>query len=214
MCVAGKYEKILKLHSKARKWSEQDARALSDERYRHDMLEQMMRQGLTHQSPDEIDQRRELIKAVIELMNGEDRMQLVGDLIEKRNKDISNGGNNNNDNNNNNDDSNDDEETTTPRRSGREKKTKKDAMQQWNPITKTYEQVHTALVNYQTATLIGFKEKSTTLCNRSTTMINNTIDIFDTYTGTGTTLTVMNEISRMKGTRIRIVGISEIDDVS
>ena len=43
-------------------------------------------------------------------------------------------------------------------------------------------------------------------------MTNNTIDIFDTYTGTGTTITVMEEISRDKGIRIRVVGISEIDD--
>ena len=63
---------MLKLHSKARKWSEKDARALTDERYRNDMMHQMMRQGLAHLSPDEIEQRKELVKAAVELMNGED----------------------------------------------------------------------------------------------------------------------------------------------
>ena len=48
MCVGGKFEKILKLHAKARKWSEKDARALTDDRYRSGLLEQMMRQGLAH----------------------------------------------------------------------------------------------------------------------------------------------------------------------
>ena len=214
MCVGRKYEQMLRMHSKARKWSEKDARALTYERYRNNMINQMMRQGLAHLSPDEIAQRQELVKAAVELMNGEDQMQLVGKIVEKRNKEIGDRGSSNNNNNSNddNDKSNDDEKTTGPRRSGRERKKKKDEMQQWNPITKTYEQVHMTSINYQTATLVGFEKKSPTLCNRSTTMTNNTIDIFDTYTGTGTTLTVMDEISRNKGIIIRVVGISEIDD--
>ena len=74
MCVGGKFEKILKLHATARKWSEKDARALTDDRYRSGLLEQMMRQGLANTSPQEAEQRRELVKAAVEMMNGEDNV--------------------------------------------------------------------------------------------------------------------------------------------
>ena len=68
MCVGGKFEQTLK----ARRWSEKDARALTDERYRNNLLEQMMRQGLAHLSPHEVEQRQELVKQAIELMGSDD----------------------------------------------------------------------------------------------------------------------------------------------
>ena len=119
MCVGGKFEKILKLHATARKWSEKDARALTDDRYRSGLLEQMMRQGLVNTSPQESEQRRELVKAAIEMMNGEDKLQLVGDLVKhKQSSDADNsssggGGNSNTDKT--------VEKTTPQRRSGRER---------------------------------------------------------------------------------------------
>ena len=93
MCVGGKFEQTLKLHSKARRWSEKDARALTDDRYRNNLLEQMMRQGLAHLSPHEVEQRQELVKQAIELMNSDDRMQLVSEVVEKRMKQIGSGDN-------------------------------------------------------------------------------------------------------------------------
>jgi len=56
---------MLKIHRKARKWSERDARALIDKTYRDDLLKRMMRQGLATLAPHEIDQRKELVKQAI-----------------------------------------------------------------------------------------------------------------------------------------------------
>jgi hypothetical protein len=61
MCAGGQLEAMLKIHSKARKRSERDARALTDQRYRNNLLERMMRQGLTSLSPAEFEQRKELV---------------------------------------------------------------------------------------------------------------------------------------------------------
>ena len=86
MCVGGQFEKILKIHKKARKWSERDARALTDSNYRDNLIHDMMRQGLASLSPDEIAQRQELVKQAVELITNEDQMQLVSELVEKANK--------------------------------------------------------------------------------------------------------------------------------
>jgi hypothetical protein len=64
-CVGGQFEAVLKIHRKARKWSERDARALTDKTYRDDLLKRMMRQGLATLAPHEIEQRKELVKQAI-----------------------------------------------------------------------------------------------------------------------------------------------------
>ena len=193
MCVGGKFEKILKLHATARKWSEKDARALTDDRYRSGLLEQMMRQGLVNTSPQESEQRRELVKAAIEMMNGEDKLQLVGDLVKHKqssdadNSSSSGGGNSNTDKT--------VEKTTPQRRSGRERTPRQDTRKQWNPLTKEYEQV----IVKATATQSG------------RTRVEATIDICDTYSGTGTTIVAAGDIARDMGIRIAVTSICEID---
>lgn len=191
MCVGGKFEQALKLHSKARRWSEKDARALTDDRYCDNLLEHMMRQGLAHLSPHEVEQRQELVKQAIELMGSDDRMQLVSEVVEKRMKQLGNG------------DNADSERVggaeaaeAPPRRSSRERATQK-TTRQWNPITKEYEQVKATL----TAASTGYG------------VMAATIRIFDTYSGTGTTTTVAAEVSRITGIRLSVVAISEIDKV-
>jgi hypothetical protein len=163
VCVGGKFEQTLKLHSKARRWSEKDARALTDDRYRDNLLEQMMRQGLAHLSPHEVEQRQELVKQAIELMGSDDRMQLVSEVVEKRMKQIGNG------------DNADSErvggaeaEEAPPRRSSRERTVQKTTRQWNNPITKEYEQVKATLTAAPTVSGV----------------MAATIRIFDTYVHT------------------------------
>jgi hypothetical protein len=129
---------MLKIHRKARKWSERDARALTDKTYRDSPLKRMMRQGLATLAPHEIEHRKELVKQAVELMTPADQRQLVNDIVNKTSKgeskdedgaDIALG-----------DTSSDTEEADeAPRRSSRTSRKKPERIQWWNPQTKQYE---------------------------------------------------------------------------
>ena len=79
-------ELVGKIHRKARKWSERDARALTDKTYRDSLLKRMMRQGLATLAPHEIEHRKELVKQAVELMTPADQRQLVNDIVNKTSK--------------------------------------------------------------------------------------------------------------------------------
>jgi hypothetical protein len=70
---------MLKIHRKARRWSERGARALTDKTYRGGLLKRMMHQGLATLAPHEIEQRKELMKQAVELITTADQRQLVSD---------------------------------------------------------------------------------------------------------------------------------------
>jgi site-specific DNA-cytosine methylase len=211
MCVGGQFEAMLKVHSKARKWSERDARALTDQQYRNNLLERMMRQGLASMSPAEFEQRKELVKQAVELMGHEDQRQLVSELVSKdklaENQPMSDAESV----------SSDEEQEPEPRRSSREQRSKSDRMKWWNPDTKQYEGGGAKLDAHS---VMGARSKAkkqklprSSAKNRSGSPPWASIEIFDAYTGTGGIVPVVAEVSRNTGIRLEVMGLCEIEEV-
>ena len=192
---------MLKIHRKARKWSERDARALTDKTYQDGLLKRMMRQGLARLAPHEIEQRKELVKQAMELMTTENQRQLISDVVDKTSKGESK---DEEEEAASSDSSNDTDEAAEPvRRSSRPSRRKPDRIQKWNPQTKQYEG---GGVKIEVVT--AAKSKS-----RSDNKPSTDLTIFDIYSGTGGVAPVAAEVSRCTGIRIQVVGMCEIDDL-
>jgi hypothetical protein len=50
--MGAKFEGLLKMHRRAREWSENDWRAFTDENYRGELLDEMLRRGMTNGSAE------------------------------------------------------------------------------------------------------------------------------------------------------------------
>ena len=83
-CVGGNFERMLKMHRKAKGWSEQDTRALTDDRHRDNMLQRMIRAGLTRLAPNELEERAKLITEVVNMLGENGKRELAVELIKKR----------------------------------------------------------------------------------------------------------------------------------
>ena len=56
-CMGAKFEELLKMHRRAREWPEKDWRAFTDENYRGELLDQMLRRGMTKMDQPRSEQR-------------------------------------------------------------------------------------------------------------------------------------------------------------
>jgi hypothetical protein len=83
-CVGGNFERVLKMHRKAKSWSEKDTRALTDGLYRDSILQRMIRAGLARLAPNEREERATMITEVVNLLGENGKRELAFELIKKR----------------------------------------------------------------------------------------------------------------------------------
>jgi hypothetical protein len=83
-CVGGNFERVLKMHRKAKGWSEKDTRALTDGLYRDSILQRMIRAGLARLAPNEREERAAMTTEVVNLLGENGKRELAFELIKKR----------------------------------------------------------------------------------------------------------------------------------
>jgi hypothetical protein len=99
-------------------------------------------------------------------------------------------------------DSSEEEAQVEPRRSSCEQRSKTDRMKWWNPDTKQYEGGGAKLDAHS---VMGARSKT-----KRKQLPHASIEIFDTYTGTGGIVSVVAEVSRNTGIRLEVMGMCEI----
>jgi hypothetical protein len=139
------------------------------------------------------------VKQAVELMGNEDRQQLVSEFVAKdklaENTPMADAES----------ESSDEEVQAEPRRSSREQRSKTDRMKWWNPDTKQYEGKG---AKFDAHSVMGARSKT-----RRKQLPRASIEIFDTYTGTGGIVPVVAEVSRNTGIRLEVMGLCEIEEV-
>jgi hypothetical protein len=78
-CVGSRLEEKLALHKQAREWSKADTKAYLDERYRGQILEEMMRAGLANQSKEEKALNHKKIQEAIDLLTPKEQHEVTRD---------------------------------------------------------------------------------------------------------------------------------------